>query len=83
MNFPATILQYIGKTPFFAKCEMCGLKFFTPKELTKKPVEAEANLRERFNSHECKVGLPPATSIRRLSICPRRLGIPDYRVLAR
>jgi len=40
-----TILAYVHKTPSFAMCERCHLKFFTPKELTKKPVEAEANLR--------------------------------------
>jgi hypothetical protein len=55
-----TMLQYIGKTPSFAMCEKCLLKFFTPRELTKKPLEAEANLREKFDLHECKVLPRPA-----------------------
>ena len=38
----------------FAMCERCHLKFFTPKELTKKPVDAEANLRQKFEMHDCK-----------------------------
>ena len=45
-----TILAYIDKTPSFAMCDKCHLKFFTPKELTKKP----ANLRQKFEMHECK-----------------------------
>ena len=49
-----TILAYVHKTPSFAMCERCHLKFFTPKELTKKPVEAEANLRQKFEMHDCK-----------------------------
>lgn len=54
------ILKYSGKTPWFAMCERCRLKFFTPKELTKHPVEAEANLRAKFEVHECKlVTFPP------------------------
>jgi hypothetical protein len=49
-----TILAYIDKTPSFAMCDKCHLKFFTPKELTKKPAEADANLRQKFEMHECK-----------------------------
>jgi hypothetical protein len=51
------ILKYNGKTPTLAMCERCHLKFFTPRELTNKPVEAEMYLREKFQWHECKVGL--------------------------
>jgi hypothetical protein len=49
-----TILAYINKTPSFAMCDKCHLKFFTPKELTKKPAEADANLRQKFEIHECR-----------------------------
>jgi hypothetical protein len=35
------ILKYMGNTPFLATCERCQLKFFTPRELGGKPVEAE------------------------------------------
>ena len=49
-----TILAYINKTPSFAMCDKCHLKFFTPKELTKKPAEADANLRQKFEKHECR-----------------------------
>src|SRR2546423_9969457 len=33
-------LKYMGTTPFLATCERCHLKFFTPRELGGKPVEA-------------------------------------------
>jgi hypothetical protein len=57
------ILQYSGKTPLFAMCERCHLKFFTPRERTKDdPAEAEAKLRQKFELHECK---SEATSPRR------------------
>jgi hypothetical protein len=49
-----TILAYIDKTSSFAACDKCHLKFFTPKELTKQPAEADANLRQKFEMHECK-----------------------------
>ena len=49
-----TILAYIDKTPSFAMCEKCHLKFFTPREQTKKPAEADANLRQKFEKHECR-----------------------------
>ena len=48
------ILKYMGKTPFLATCERCHLKFFTPTQLSRKPVEAEQNLRERFDIHKCR-----------------------------
>ena len=44
----------MGKTPFLATCERCHLKFFTPTQLSRKPVEAEQNLRERFDIHKCR-----------------------------
>ena len=48
------ILKYMGKTPFLASCERCHLKFFTPRELSRKPAEAEQNLKNRFEIHECR-----------------------------
>jgi hypothetical protein len=51
------ILKYSGKAPSLAACEFCHLKFFTPSELKNNPVEAEMYLREKFQWHECKVGL--------------------------
>jgi hypothetical protein len=53
------ILKYSGKTPSFAMCERCRLKFFTPKELTNNPAAAEANLREKFEGHDCKLPAAP------------------------
>jgi len=52
-----TILKYSGKTPALALCDRCHLKFFTPKELFREPMEAEGNLREKFEMHDCKVTL--------------------------
>lgn len=49
------ILMYSDKTPSFAMCERCHLKFFTPRHLTNDPVEAEGNLRLKFEWHECKI----------------------------
>jgi hypothetical protein len=52
------ILKRSGKTPAMAMCDRCHLKFFTPRELTHKPEEAEIYLREKFKWHECeKAGL--------------------------
>jgi hypothetical protein len=48
------ILKYKGKTPFLSSCERCHLKFFTPRELSHKPTEAEQNLRNRFEMHQCR-----------------------------
>jgi len=49
------ILKYMGETPFLATCERCHLKFFTPRELGRKPVDAEQNLRNRFEMHMCRL----------------------------
>ena len=48
------VLQYMGNAPFLATCERCQLKFFTPRELGHKLVEAEQNMQERFDSHKCR-----------------------------
>ena len=48
------VLQYMGKAPFLGTCERCHFKFFTPRELGRKLVEAEQNMQERFDSHKCK-----------------------------
>jgi hypothetical protein len=48
------ILKYMGRTPYLATCERCNLKFFTPTELSRKPVEADQNLRNRFEIHQCR-----------------------------
>jgi hypothetical protein len=50
------ILSYEGKTPTFAMCENCHLKFFTPKERNRYPDLAEENLRRKFEMHDCKPG---------------------------
>jgi hypothetical protein len=47
------ILKHSGKTPVLAKCEKCEIKFFTPRELTNLPVQADEHLWQRFYSHEC------------------------------
>jgi len=47
-----SVLKYLGKTPFFATCERCHIKFFTAREL--KLVEAEQNMQEKFDSHKCR-----------------------------
>jgi len=49
-----SIIKYMGKTPYLATCERCHLKFFTPTALSRKPVEAEQNLRNRFEIHKCR-----------------------------
>jgi len=44
----------MSQTPFLATCERCHLKFFTPLGLSDKPIEAEQNLRNRFEIHKCR-----------------------------
>ena len=36
-------------------CQRCKVKFFTPRELSDNPMVAEEYLRNRFNTHGCKV----------------------------
>lgn len=59
-----TILRYVGKTPSFAMCEKCRLKFFTPRKLIHEPVDAEANLQRKFEMHECQLASGEATARR-------------------
>jgi len=47
-------LQYLGETPAMASCTRCRLKFFTPRELLKKPREATDYLWGKFAAHPCK-----------------------------
>jgi hypothetical protein len=63
-----TILKRLGKTPVLGMCERCRVKFFTPRELTFLPAEAEDNLWQRFNSHQCKpeAGQSPIRLIRKV-----------------
>jgi len=49
------ILKRERKTPSLAMCQRCKIKFFTPRELSDYPTEAEEYLWNRFNTHECKV----------------------------
>ncbi len=48
------ILKYIHKTASLATCGRCHLKFFTPLELIREPLEAENSLRDKFASHKCQ-----------------------------
>ena len=48
------IIKHERKTPILAMCKLCETKFFTPRELSNMPNEAEAFLFERFNQHQCK-----------------------------
>ena len=48
------ILKHVGKTPSFAECEQCHLKFFTPREMEYDPLGAEEHLRVKFETHTCK-----------------------------
>jgi len=48
------ILKYVGKTPSFASCEGCQLKFFIPMALVNDPVGAEDHLRGKYAAHDCR-----------------------------
>jgi hypothetical protein len=48
------ILKREGETPVMGMCERCQVKFFTPRELTHLPRDAENYLWHKFNRHECK-----------------------------
>jgi hypothetical protein len=49
------ILKRERKTPSLAMCQRCKIKFFTPRELSDRPTEAEEYLWSRFRAHDCKV----------------------------
>jgi hypothetical protein len=38
------ILKRVGKTPIFAECEQCHLKFFTPRDLERDSLGAEERI---------------------------------------
>ena len=48
------ILKHVGKTPFFAACELCHLKFFTSRDMERDSVGAEQHMRYKFDIHTCK-----------------------------
>jgi len=48
------VLKYMRDTPAMATCEWCHLKFFTPLELIKSPVDALEHLHKKFGLHECR-----------------------------
>ncbi len=48
------ILNYMRMTPSLATCERCHLRFVTPLELIKEPLEAEHHLRGKFARHSCQ-----------------------------
>ncbi len=63
------ILRHVGKTPSFAECELCHLKFFTPRELERDPFGAEEQLRDKFEIHKCKIaGDAGASHTKRLTV---------------
>jgi hypothetical protein len=47
------ILKYMRVTPSLATCDRCHLKFFTPLDVIRDPLDAEQNLRGKFASHTC------------------------------
>ena len=51
------VLRHIHKTPSLATCECCHIKFFTPLELMREPLEADHYLRDKFASHTCRPSL--------------------------
>ena len=48
------IVKRLGNTPVLGMCDICHIKFFTPRELSYRPAQAEEHLQEQFNRHECK-----------------------------
>jgi hypothetical protein len=65
-------LQSAGHTPTLAGCTKCDVKFFTPRELMKKPQAATDYLRWKFGLHSCKWGVE---RLRLLRIVTSSLGI--------
>jgi hypothetical protein len=62
-QFPNTdhfiVLKREGDMPTMAMCKRCQIKFFTPREVLKDPVEAEVFLLRKFLTHDCKVKRTP------------------------
>jgi hypothetical protein len=44
--------QRVGKTPVFAECEQCHVKFFTPCDLERDPVGAKERMKDKFDAQK-------------------------------
>jgi len=61
------IVKRLGKTPVLGMCDKCQARFFTPRDLTYLPTQAEENLWQSFNSHVCKhEGRAPLRLVRKV-----------------
>ena len=65
------VIKRERKTPSLAMCQRCKIKFFTPRELSNDPIEAEAFLWGRFNARKCKTFpyVPRELSINEIGVC--------------
>jgi hypothetical protein len=61
------VIKHQRKTPSLAMCQRCEFKFFTPRELSNDPIEAEAFLWGRFKAHKCKVRDFPVSTQRAIN----------------
>jgi hypothetical protein len=48
------VVQWLSATPVVGTCDYCNKIFKVPMSALTKTVDAQANLQEQFDRHECK-----------------------------
>ncbi len=48
------VVQWLSATPSIGTCDYCNKIFKVPLSALTKTVDAQANLQEQFERHECK-----------------------------
>lgn len=48
------IVKHMGMVPCVAACTACGQQFTAPLNTLKRVTDAQANLQEQFDRHQCQ-----------------------------
>jgi hypothetical protein len=48
------IVKLLGSVPCIAACTACGKQFTAPMSALKRLTDAQANLQEQFDRHQCE-----------------------------
>jgi hypothetical protein len=51
------VLKWLGTTPAVGVCTVCSQQFQVPMNALKRTQDAQANLQEQFDRHQCRLRL--------------------------